>query len=272
LTAGPVQLVVTDLDGTLWDRDGVIPPAAVVAVDEVLARGIPILAATARRQRSVLPKLAPYGLSLPLVLLDGALGRDPRDGVTFHRRVFDRAAAPSVLECFLEHGVEPCLNVDDERDVVIGPRPSSPPANVAYLASFGAQGDLMQTAASADVFSFQVFGLPRHALEPVADTVRARGLGAATVSHDITHGQYCVTVRPDGISKWEGVLAFCAHTGIDPAGVLAIGDGENDVELLVGAGRSCAPVSGSAAARAAAQTVVGALQDGGWADILDLLD
>jgi hypothetical protein len=186
--------------------------------------------------------------------------------------VFDRAAAPSVLECFLEHGVEPCLNVDDERDVVIGPRPSSPPANVAYLASFGAQGDLMQTAASADVFSFQVFGLPRHALEPVADTVRARGLGAATVSHDITHGQYCVTVRPDGISKWEGVLAFCAHTGIDPAGVLAIGDGENDVELLVGAGRSCAPVSGSAAARAAAQTVVGALQDGGWADILDLLD
>jgi hydroxymethylpyrimidine pyrophosphatase-like HAD family hydrolase len=272
LTGGPVHLVVTDLDGTLWDRDGVIHPAAVIAVEEVLARGIPILAATARRQRSVLPRLAPYGLSLPLVLLDGALGRDPRDGVTFHRRVFDPAAAPSVLDCFSQHGVEPCLNVDDERDVVIGPHPSSPPANVAYLNSFGARGDLMETAASADVFSFQVFGLPRHALEPVADTVRARGLGAATVSHDITHGKFCLTVRPDGISKWEGVLAFCAHAGIDPAGVLAIGDGENDVELLSGAGRSCAPASGSAAARAAAQTVVGALGDGGWADILALLD
>jgi hydroxymethylpyrimidine pyrophosphatase-like HAD family hydrolase len=272
LTETPVQLVVTDLDGTLWDGDGVIPPAAVAAVDEVLARGIPILAATARRQRSVLPKLAPYGLSLPLVLLDGALGLDPRDGATFHRRVFDRAAAPLVLECFTQHGIEPCLNVDDERDVVIGPDPSSPPANVAYLASFGARGDLMETATSDAVFSFQLFGLPRPALEPVADAVRARGLGSATVSHDITHGRFCLTVRPEGISKWEGVLAFCAHTGIDPAGVLAIGDGENDVELLTGAGRSCAPPSGSAAARAAAQLVVGALEDGGWADILDLLD
>lgn len=272
MTDVPVQLVVTDLDGTLWDRDGVIPPAAEAAVDQVLARGIPILAATARRQRSVLPLLAPYGLSLPLVLLDGALGRDPRDGTTFHRRVFDRAVAPLVLQCFLEQGIEPCLNVDDERDVIIGPHPSSPPANVAYLAGFGARGDLVEAATTAAVFSFQLFGLSRTVLEPVADAVRARGLGAATVSHDITHGRFCLTVRPDGISKWEGVLAFCAHTGIDPAGVLAIGDGENDVELLKGAGRSCALASGSPAARAAAQRVVGALEDGGWADLLALLD
>jgi HAD superfamily hydrolase (TIGR01484 family) len=268
----PVQLVVTDLDGTLWDRDCVIHPSAVVAVGQVLARGTPILAATARRQRSVLPRLAPYGLSLPLVLLDGALGRDPRDGATFHRRVFDHDSAPSVLEAFAEHGIEPCLNVDDRRDVVIGPDPSSPAANVAYLASFGARGDLMQTAMSAAVFSFQLFGLPRDVLQPVADAVHHRGLGSATVAHDITHGKFCLTVRPYGVSKWEGVLAFCAHAGIDPAGVLAIGDGENDVELLEGAGRSCAPASGSAAARAAAQTVVGPLEDGGWADIVALLD
>jgi hydroxymethylpyrimidine pyrophosphatase-like HAD family hydrolase len=100
LSRPPVQLVVTDLDGTLWDRDCVIHPAAVAAVGQVLARGTPILAATARRQRSVLPRLAPYGLSLPLVLLDGALGRDPDDGGTFHRRVFDQDSAPSVLEAF----------------------------------------------------------------------------------------------------------------------------------------------------------------------------
>jgi haloacid dehalogenase-like hydrolase len=156
--------------------------------------------------------------------------------------------------------------------VVIGAHPSSPPANVAYLASFGARGDLMETATSAAVFSFQQFGVPRAVLEPVADAVVARGLGAATVAHDITHGQCCLTVLPEGISKWEGVLAFCAHTGIDSAGVLAIGDGENDVELLEGAGRSCAPASGSPAAQAAAQHVVGALEDGGWADLLGLLD
>lgn len=177
-----------------------------------------------------------------------------------------------MLQAFVEHDVEPCINVDDERDVVIGPDPSSPPANVAYLSSFGAQGDLAEVAATAAVFSFQLFGLPRAVLEPVAQAVRNRGLGAATVAHDITHGRFCLTVRPHGVSKWEGVLAYCQHSDLDPARVLAIGDGENDVELLEGAGRSAAPAGGSAAARSAAQTVVSALEDGGWADILALLD
>ena len=271
MSSGPIRLVVTDLDGTLWDRAGIIHPAALLALDRLQAEGVPVLAATARRQRSVLARFDRYRLSLPLVLLDGALGRDPASDTTFYRRIFDAPMAQSVLQYFASHGIEPCLNVDDERDVVIGPNPSSPPANVAYLETFGARGVLEDVVGSAAVFSFQVFGLPHEVLGPVAAAVRADGLGSATVAHDITHGRFCLTVRPQGVSKWEGVLAFCALEGIDPSQVLAIGDGENDVELLAGAGRSCAPAGGSAAARAAAHDVVGAIEDGGWADLLAFL-
>ena len=72
MSSGSIQLVVTDLDGTLWDRECTIHPEPVLALDQLRAEGIPVLAATARRQRSVLRRLDRYGLSLPLVLLDGA--------------------------------------------------------------------------------------------------------------------------------------------------------------------------------------------------------
>ncbi len=48
-TAGPIRLVVTDLDGTFWDRDFIVPPADRAAVEELWSMGVTVLAATSRR-------------------------------------------------------------------------------------------------------------------------------------------------------------------------------------------------------------------------------
>ena len=81
---GAVQLVVTDLDGTLSDADERIHPASARAIQTLEAGGIPVLVATGRRLRMARAVLEAGGLAGPAVVLDGALGVDLRDGRVFH--------------------------------------------------------------------------------------------------------------------------------------------------------------------------------------------
>lgn len=46
---GPVSLVVTDLDGTLWHTDDHIDDGVVDAMGALADRGVPLLVATGRR-------------------------------------------------------------------------------------------------------------------------------------------------------------------------------------------------------------------------------
>lgn len=45
-------------------------------------------------------------------------------------------------------------------------------------------------------------------------------------------------VLPEGASKGAGLQWLLQHLGVDPVNVMAMGDGENDVEMLQMAGVS----------------------------------
>ena len=84
-------------------------------------------------------------------------------------------------------------------------------------------------------------------------------------------GEATLIARPRGISKWQGVTAFCAWAGFDAGRVLAIGDGENDIELLTGAKVACVVSDGCDAALALADHVFEPAASGGWSAVVDLV-
>src|SRR5215207_9417586 len=125
---GAVQLVVTDLDGSLSDAAERIHPASVQAIRDLAAAGIPVLVATGRRLRMACAVLEAGGLTGPAVVLDGALGLDLRDGRVFHQVAFPPAAARQVLEAFGTAGLSPCVYVGRPGvDLVVAERPSTHP-------------------------------------------------------------------------------------------------------------------------------------------------
>jgi hydroxymethylpyrimidine pyrophosphatase-like HAD family hydrolase len=268
---GPVNLVVTDLDGTIWDGRGRIHPRTSAALDRLDSQGIPVLAATARRPTSALRLMASNDICLPAVLFDGCLGRDFRTSSTFHRRTFEPETAAWVLDVLGIAGIEPCVNVDDPRkDVVVGLRPSTVPDHLRELEPVLRRGDLTDVVSTEDVLSFVVCGRPKDLFLSVAGALRERA--AISISRDLTFGGSVLSVRPTGVTKWEGVVSYCAKTGLDPGRILAVGDGENDVELLRAAAVSCAVEGSSDAVRTAAQHCVGRPEVGGWAEVIDLLE
>jgi hydroxymethylpyrimidine pyrophosphatase-like HAD family hydrolase len=267
---GAVQLVVTDLDGTLSAADERIHPASVRAIRALEAGGIPVLVATGRRPRTAGTVLEAAGLVGPTVVLDGALGVDLRDGGVFHRVAFPARAARGVLDAYTAAGLSPCVYVDrPDADLVVGQHPSTHPDHLARAGPWAATDDLRRVVATEPVYAFAVVGRPAPVLEPVLDAVGPAG--SASIVHDLIYGGWTIQIRPPRISKWSGVLAYCALRGIDPGRVLAVGDGANDLELLEGAAVACAVTTAAPAVLARADHVLDPPASGGWAAVLDLV-
>ena len=259
-----IELVVTDLDGTLWDRPGEITPATQQAWKTLEARGIGVMVATGRRVTSTREPLAEYGLAPPAVVMNGAIGLDLETGERFHRHTYDPATAVDVLRIFREFDFEPCVYIDHEYvEVFVGERPSTHPNHLEFLADRAVTRDLDEVVETEAIFMFGMMGHSADALEPLM-----AALAPASIAHaqgDFLSG-HSFTVIPQGLSKWAGVVAYCAAAGVDSSRVLAIGDGPNDVELLTHAAVGVAPASAHYDALRVADSVVQQ-----WGDIVDLV-
>lgn len=265
-----IELVVTDLDGTLWERPESVPRRTVDALHELAAGDVPLLVATGRRIASTREPLAALGVAPPSVVLNGSLGLDLTTLDRFHVGGFEPDDAVRVLRVFTDHGIDPCVYVDhDAPSVWVGPAPST---HEAHLASFGddvGTASLDEIVDQHAVLAFGVLGLDERVAHDIGTAV---GLVATPhVAPDRQYGGAAVTVAPPTGSKWDGIAAFCTTQGLDPAAVLVLGDGPNDVEMLDGASVAVVPEDAHPAALARADHVIGRAADGGWADVLDLL-
>lgn len=269
-TRARIELVVTDLDGTLWERPESVPRRTADALHEVIDGDIPLLVATGRRIASTRDPLAALGVAPPSVVLNGALGLDLRTLDRFHVGGFDRVDAARALEVFADHRIDPCVYVDhDAPSVWVGETPSTHPA---HLASFGddvGTGLLRTVVDQHAVLAFGVLGIDPAIADKIGDAV---GLVATPhVAPDRQYGGATVTVAPPTGSKWDGISAYCRTEGIDPSAVLVLGDGPNDIEMLDAASVAVVPEDGHSTALERADHVIGRAADGGWADVLDLL-
>lgn len=264
-----VELVVTDLDGTLWDGRGFVHARTLAAVRRLADRDVPLLVATGRRRRSAAAGLAAAGLQPDAVVLGGALGLSLASGERFHRRAFPAGAARAALDRFRDHGIEPLVYVDaGDCEVVVGAEPATVPAHLASVGAWLREDDLDTVVAELPVLAMGAIGQPRSRLEPIAAALDDPG---AVVNRDHVHGGATLMVAAPGVEKWDGVLAYCRANGHDPSRILAIGDGENDLSMLRRAAVACVVEDGCGPALALADHVVPGAGRGGWAQLLDLV-
>lgn len=105
---GPVRAIralVTDVDGTLTDRDRGLSPRAVAAVEAVEARGIPVLLATGNVLPIALALNRSLGLSGPVVAENGGILYYRRDGVDVVERFSRRAPAMAAFRHLKDAGL-----------------------------------------------------------------------------------------------------------------------------------------------------------------------
>jgi HAD superfamily hydrolase (TIGR01484 family) len=267
-----IELVVTDLDGTLWHTSDQGPHArTLAALDELKRRDVGLLVATGRRLASTREPLARLGLRPAAVVLNGAMVVDLATDERLHRHAFRPGDAAEVLGHFLAAGIQPCVYVEhDEVDVFVGDNPSTHPDHLRSFGEWVRSADLEAVVRTESILAFGVLSIP--AEEIVEVYAKVGDIANAHLSDERQYsGGMTLTVAPPELSKWDGVVAFCEARGYDPGRVLAIGDGPNDLELLDGAAVAVVMEDGHPDALARADHVVPASSVGGWADLLDLL-
>lgn len=267
-----VDLVVTDLDGTLWHTDDDVHPKIVAALEELAQRDVPLLVATGRRTASTRAPLARIGQAPPAVVLNGALGLHLATNERFQRAPFPPGEATRALAAFSAVGLEPVVYVDHQQlDVFLSENPSTHPGHVADLWEHAGVDDLERVCAEEAVLGFSMIGVAHR------DGVAARDALGELVQVHLDRafgypGMASLTVAPRGQSKWDGVVAFCDAHGLDATRVLAVADGPNDVELLTGAAIRLVPEVAHPAALELADHVIPTPGDGGWVEVLAHLD
>ena len=267
-----IDLVVNDLDGTLWDGRGQIHPRTHRALSTLAGALVPVLVATGRGARSAWTVMEANGVELPGVFLDGAIGFEFGATRAFHTRAFSPEVAAQVLGILEELGVSPCIHVDAPgRDVVLGEHPFTHPEYIRRITASVRQEDPWTAVRTLPVLAFTLLGGEPSLVRDLAAQVTARVPVAAATSTDRTYGGLHLSLRTLGVSKWSGVLAYCAAHGLDPTRVLAIGDADNDVEMLQEACVALAVADGTEAARANADRLLAPASEGGWAGIVGLL-
>jgi 5-amino-6-(5-phospho-D-ribitylamino)uracil phosphatase len=266
------RLVVSDIDGTLLDDQGILTAETRRAVMAVEKAGICFALATSRRWTGARPIAQALGLSIPLILYDGIQTRRFPGGEVLDEQHLDSVKAVQAALVMAKHHLQPILQYGDRHSerLIVGILPDGwLHSNHAaqYLSNFA---DQVQEVPLEDLARLEpnplrlvAFGLYDHLLA-AAGELAVLDCGWQVLPYG-SYGTAELTVFAPSASKGTATAALCRQLGISREEVLAIGDGPNDVSLLSAAGFGVAMANGSQDVKAIAQAIAPSNRENGAA-------
>ncbi|WP_327639798.1 Cof-type HAD-IIB family hydrolase [Kribbella sp. NBC_00482] len=252
--------LVTDLDGTLVDRDLEIPARNVEAIERYRAAGGVVTLATGRNERSAGRYHRQLGLETPMILYNGARIVDPATGA----RMLDLTLGDTwaAIERDALPGLPDTIGVVGFQDLdayVIKPAPA--------LSEYAARDGI-------DLKTSPMPGPPTKAMliaEAPGDLTEPAGLisGAHTGVRLVRSEKTYLEILPAHADKGSALRTLAVLTGLDLDQVVAIGDNPNDLELIQTAALGVAVGDGHPLVRDIADLVVTTCTQAAVADLID---
>jgi len=256
-----------DIDGTLLDSAGVLRPRTIAALHALRARGALLLTVTALPRRYALVKLAnvPYLCDRGVFLGGGHLLDGP--GGYSHEVSVDLARGCEILSALEQ--VDPRLQIliqfGDSHHAL---RHELAPELVATW-GYDERALVPYGEASHEPYIKIVAWDDELELDEAYQSLRQRFSDCARFY--LTDGGHSLQVTAVNATKGLGLLQLLARLGVDPAAVIAFGDGAPDAEMLAVAGTGVAMGNGVDEVRRAASILAPSNDDDGVAVVIEHL-
>ena len=248
-----IKLIASDMDGTLLDGNGQVPPETFDLIRALRSRGVHFAASSGRRYDRLCEFFAPVKDQMDFVASNGA--QVYADGVQIDREVYSHLAIrrlaktvfmfPNMHLALFDRTKSYLLDDEDkfvrevDKDLPNVERIyelPSPRVSIIKASIFCDDGNVMDNAyvlqrELGDLFTFAPSG-----------------------------SSYIDAMQP-GISKASGIAQLMEHYGIEREEVMAFGDAMNDYEIIRFVGTGCAMANGRPALRAIADRVIGSNEE-----------
>jgi 5-amino-6-(5-phospho-D-ribitylamino)uracil phosphatase len=267
-----LKLIAIDIDGTLLTPDGQITPRTRAAILAAQQAGVIVTLATSRRYVGAKEIAVALGLELPLIVYDGALIVHHPSQTILHSQPLSLAIAEQIVEIFRRYAVQPVIQPREvlrcvAEEVWTGPAEHDHLEVTTYL-SFAPERlrrmpheqlcqegqEPLRVVAFASEESIQAL-IPEISLLDCSWHTIARG------SYDSAE----LSIMHSDCSKASGLAALATHYQLSMDQVMALGDNNNDIEMLRVVGWGVAMGQASETVRAAAKTVTASNREDGVA-------
>jgi Cof subfamily protein (haloacid dehalogenase superfamily) len=264
-----LRLLALDLDGTILDPYGRLTGGVREAVDAARRRGLRVVLCTGRRFRRALPAARELELTGSIVVHNGAVVKDIESGRTEVERYLPADLYAEVLATLRETG-SPLVYVDryhEGTDILTERRDRAHLFQNEYLddnAEFTRVVDDLAERPRRDVIMMSAMA-NLETLERLRSRASDR-FGDRVSTHLLmnkVYRGYILEFLSPRSGKWSALRTIADHLGVAPEEIAAIGDDDNDVEMIREAGLGIAMGNAVEAARAAADVVVRSNAEGG---------
>ncbi|KAL2517724.1 haloacid dehalogenase-like hydrolase family protein [Abeliophyllum distichum] len=265
--------IFCDMDGTLLNSKSQISLSTAKALKEATSRGVKVVISTGKTRPAVINILKMVDLAgkdgiasefSPGVFVQGLLvyGRQGRE---IFRRNLDPNVCREALLYSLKHKV-PLIAFSEDRCLTLFEHPLVDSLHTVYHEP---KADIIpsveQLLAGVDIQKVIFLDTA----EGVSTTLRPYWAEATGDHASVVQAvPDMLEIVPSGTSKGSGVRMLLDHLGVTPKEVMAIGDGENDVEMLDLASLGVALSNGSEKAKAVANVIGISNDEDGVADAI----
>lgn len=256
------RLIAADLDRTLLRSDGTVSDYTRDVIRRCREAGVGFTFATGRMYCSALPIARRLELDLPLITYQGALLKG-LDGQVMHALYLPQDIAGELEEILRKSGMHYNIYADEKM----------------YFSTFGekfmryAQHIGVEPLAAPhglgniQVTQYGVFDEP----EPIAELEQRIRETFGDSLHTIVTGDRFLEICHPMAQKSYGLAQLAQHLGIDRQDVVAVGDNNNDLDMLAYAGLGVAVANAVPAAMAAADRLTASNDEDGVAKLIEEL-
>ena len=228
-------LYVTDLDGTLLNRQDSLSPFTVWTINNLVEQGMLFTYATARSLVSASKVTRGLSTNIPIIAYNGAFIFQPSTGEILSKEDFAGEERSRVREVLNQHRISPLVYSFIDGIEKVSWIPQNENDGIRRYLSLR-QGDKrlravadMEALYEGDMFYYTCIG-EKEELQPVYDIFSKDGRYRCTMQQELYRPEYWCEIMPAKATKANAIRKLKGMWGCDR--VISFGDAVNDIPMF----------------------------------------
>jgi Cof subfamily protein (haloacid dehalogenase superfamily) len=229
------KLIVTDMDGTLLNRDQEMTPKNREAIDFAIENGVRVALASGRMYDSAKQHIEYLNMDIPIIACNGSLIKSS-NGTLIYSNKIDTGLCLKAVEVLEKYNVYyQCQHEDllfckdsDNKDSIYYKINEFMKTQTKVVI----EDDLKDSILNNDILKFTIIEENNTSILPVIkeelETIEGLKITSSWENN--------IEIMSEGVDKGQAIKMLCEHLNIDKSEIMAFGDNYNDIEMLEYAG------------------------------------